>query len=163
MKPGSIVELRGQAGDHGMLNGNKCPGRQFQVVQAGVGGIYENLVRCTQCHLDLVAYGNQVVDPFAQSFLEGQGADSALYGIRTTYRFRHHNSNAVDSNPDLWFISEANANSAFSQITREAAMKAWPVKDHLDVLESATVSVGVREKNAWRELQKKTFKADANR
>jgi hypothetical protein len=30
----------------------------------------------------------------------------------------------------------------------------------MDVLESATVSIGVREKNGWRELQKKTFKTE---
>ena len=116
------------------------------------------MVRCTLCDLEIAAYGDQVVDPFAQAILGHQVVDSALYDIRTTYRYRHHNANGVDSNPDIWFSSEANAENAFSKITREAAVKAWPVTDQMDVLESATVSLGVREQSRWRELQQKVFK-----
>ena len=37
MKLGSVIELQGRTGDHGMLNGQKCPGRQFLVIEVGVG------------------------------------------------------------------------------------------------------------------------------
>ncbi len=129
-----------------MLNGERRPGRDFRVVQVGVGGVYQNMVRCTLCHIELAAYGDQVVDPFAHAIREEQIVDSDLYGIRTTYRFRHHNANGVDSNPDIWFSSEANAENAFSKITREAAIKAWPISDQMDVLENTPLALWWRKR-----------------
>jgi hypothetical protein len=155
---GSVIEFQGHAGEHGMLSGQGCPGRQFLVIECGVGAIYQNLVRCTHCHLELSAYGSSVINPLAEALLDARDIEPRLFAIRTTYRFRHHNANGVDSNPDIWFASESKARDMFKRITREAAIKAWPVRDHQDVLNCAIVSVSVRRDHDWQEIEKREFK-----
>jgi hypothetical protein len=162
MKLGSVIELQGRTGDHGMLNGQKCPGRQFLVIEVGVGGIYENLVRYTQCHLELRAYENQVLDPFAEALLDMPDLAPSAYAIRADYRFRHLDLNGSQSNPTIWFPSEVHARAAFDRVTRDAAIGAWRSNDQAYVLESVTVRLFARDKNEWHELEKKSFKADAN-
>jgi len=163
MKPGSIIELQGAAGEHGMLNGQKCPGRRFVVLESGVGGIYEDRVECKTCDLQLFVYGNHVLDPMAEALLESADLEAGLFAIRTTYRFRHGNANGVESNPDLWFHSEAKARDAFSRITPQAAIKAWPARHHMDVLESVTVSLHERDEHEWHEIEKWEFKTENKR
>lgn len=52
------VTFQGAAGEHRDNDGRECEGRIFGVKVVGVGGVYTNVVECSLCERELIAYEN---------------------------------------------------------------------------------------------------------
>lgn len=157
MQLGSIVELLGANGDHACLNSQRCAGRHFLVVGAGVGAIYHNEVECDICHMRLRAYENSVVDPFAAAIRDTTMATRpGIFRLSLNYRFIRMNMNGSRSDPEVFFAREEDARAILDNATKDAALAVWRAGDQ-ELLQSVTVSLCIREGNPWKEIGRRTF------